>query len=75
MVWLVEFEHALFPLTPALSLRERECRRASGGEFGGRDILRAYTWWFPVPEGEGQGEGEGNIRMMEAVHVGLDAGL
>ena|SRR5436309_13838745 len=52
--------HLSFPLTPALSLGERENRRQSVDES---DALGNYTRrasLFPLPEGEGQGEGEQN---------------
>jgi len=47
-----------FPLTPSLSLGERENRRPSVDETDGPQILRGVRVLFPLPEGEGQGEGE-----------------
>src|SRR5437764_386741 len=46
------YSHDLFPLTPALSLREREQRRQRIGVVATRSLV------LPLPEGEGWGEGE-----------------
>ena len=50
----------LFPLTPALSLRERERRTPLPAD---RDAaaLRALTDFLPLPAGEGRGEGERRV--------------
>src|SRR5206468_2483842 len=47
-----------FPLTPTLSLREREWR---GGIHTGMRIIRRTWAILPLPKGEGWGEGEGNV--------------
>jgi hypothetical protein len=47
----------LFPLTPALSLREREDRSPRSGCHDAT-ALRALADFPPRPEGEGRGEGE-----------------
>ena len=55
-----------FPLTPALSPRERENRIQSLEEF------KRYRWpkeratGHPLPEGEGWGEGEESVRSKPA---------
>ncbi len=43
-----------FPLTPALSLRERENRRQRVGEFGALELLEKRTQGPPLPNGEGE---------------------
>src|ERR1035441_10069417 len=53
--------HGLFPLTPALSLREREDSRQSSGESGSIGEFEARTSRLPLPRGEGRGEGEGSV--------------
>ena len=56
--------HDPFPLTPALSLWERENRSPSHSNtcdwICGADIrkTRRTQSLFPLPQGEGQGEGE-----------------
>ena len=55
--------HALFPLTPALSLGEREPRRPSLGQTCVVRIADALALIHPLPEGEGRGEGEGDRRL------------
>ena len=53
---------ASFPLTPALSLREREpycpswCKVEALGYIARRDTI------LPLPKGEGWGEGKGAVR-------------
>jgi len=47
-----------FPLTPALSPREREVSRQSVGESKVLRTFNTRAWLFPLPEGEGKGEGE-----------------
>jgi hypothetical protein len=48
----------VFPLTPALSLREREEARQRVRETGVPGIVGQLAWVLPLPEGEGWGEGE-----------------
>jgi len=47
-----------FPLTPALSLGERENPALCFREPDGSGLAPARPTMFPLPEGEGQGEGE-----------------
>src|SRR3989442_660464 len=47
---------AWFPLTPALSLRERENRRPSVGEYEVVGTFERCALFLPLPEGEGRGE-------------------
>src|SRR5438552_2598633 len=49
--------HDPFPLTPALSLGERENRRQSVGESETAGVFESRTSLHPLPEGEGRGEG------------------
>jgi len=49
---------ALFPLTPALSPRERENRSQAVGETAALEKSENERKLFPLPEGEGQGEGK-----------------
>ena len=46
-----------FPLTPALSRREREGRTPLPADKNAT-ALRALTDFLPLPAGEGRGEGE-----------------
>ena len=48
-----------FPLTPALSLRERENTPRMVGESGTLASSKSRTPQPPLPKGEGRGEGEG----------------
>ena len=59
--------YALFPLTPALSLRERERRRPVLHEVGALGLIARRHAILPLPEGEGRGEGKGTIRPRLAV--------
>jgi 5-methyltetrahydrofolate--homocysteine methyltransferase len=52
--------HGTPPLTPALTLGERENRRQSVGESGGVRISKRHASLSPLPGGEGQGEGKDN---------------
>ncbi len=47
-----------FPLTPALSLGERENRAPRFRQSGAPRLVAARDAVFPLPAGEGQGEGE-----------------
>jgi len=48
----------MFPLTPALSLRERGNRLPLAVEAEALGILECRTTRLPLPKGEGRGEGE-----------------
>ena len=52
------YSHALFPLIPALSPREREHHRQRIREPGPFGVVAAWSLVLPLPEGEGRGEGE-----------------
>ena len=56
------FPDAAFPLTPALSLREREERLPCLRQSNARQLLAEWNAEFPLPEGEGQGEGERHVQ-------------
>jgi hypothetical protein len=75
-----EFPVARFPLTPALSLGEREKRsllfsetssffyRKTDNGFGSRvhKIYKTIKRLFPLPQGEGQGEGKRAVQYASA---------
>src|ERR1035437_9312404 len=48
----------VFPLTPALSLREREKPRQRVGQTGASSIFERRAAMLPLPKGEGRGERE-----------------
>src|SRR5260370_1418212 len=50
--------HGCFPLTPTLSLGERENCRPSVGESIARRNFARRTLLLPLPGGEGRGEGK-----------------
>jgi len=50
-----------FPLTPALSRRERGERIPLTADTDAK-ALQALADFLPLPEGEGRGEGEGRVR-------------
>jgi len=50
-----------FPLTPALSLRERVTSLAVPAEKHAAGFVNTLAVILPLPEGEGRGEGEGAI--------------
>jgi rhomboid family GlyGly-CTERM serine protease len=58
--------NALFPLTPALSLGEREYPSQSIEVYGRPDIGDERANVLPLPKGEGRGEGEGDLRTPSA---------
>ena len=49
---------ALFPLTPALSLREREHHRPRIRQPEPLRVVAGRTLVLPLPQGEGKGEGK-----------------
>ena len=51
--------HGPFPLTPTLSLGERESNRPRAGLNGTLRWVESEAAMPPLPEGEGWGEGEG----------------
>src|SRR2546428_555355 len=52
----------LFPLTPALSLGERENPRPAVGKASVAGTFESRELLFPLPQGEGQGEGKAAVR-------------
>ncbi len=62
-----------FPLTPALSLRERENGRQCVGESEPSGMFERWRRWLPLPEGEGRGEGERGSRLAGG-YIGLAVG-
>ncbi len=54
-----------FPLTPALSLRERENQGSHCDNFNRLGCSNALPMMLPLPEGEGRGEGEQTVRIPE----------
>src|SRR6266478_5759245 len=54
-----------FPLTPALSLRERENQGPRWNNSKWRPFSNALPMILPLPEGEGRGEGERIVRRSE----------
>jgi hypothetical protein len=54
--------HILFPLTLALSLREREQRSTVWEPLPNAGHIQVLRRSLPLPKGEGWGEGEGGVR-------------
>src|SRR5436190_65134 len=54
-----------FPLTPALSLRERENQGPHCDNSKRLRLSNALPTMLPLPEGEGRGEGEQSARIPE----------
>src|SRR6185369_1203017 len=52
-----------FPLTPALSLGERETRIPAFGTKRRWGLAEDWRTILPLPRGEGRGEGEGRVRV------------
>jgi len=52
------YSHDPFPLTPALSLREREPRQQRVRKPQPLRVVAVRCLVLPLPEGEGRGEGE-----------------
>jgi RND family efflux transporter MFP subunit len=55
-----------FPLTPALSLRERENARPLADKSHALGHSENRTSWLPLPKGEGWGEAEPSLRQQSA---------
>src|SRR5712692_7722724 len=53
------------PLTPALSLREREKRSPSLNVSERTELTKKPAVGPPLPEGEGRGEGDGDVEIPE----------
>ena len=62
VVACVGWEFALFPLTPALSPRERGNPFPIQEETGRLGFTKRLTTRLPLPQGEGRGEGEADAR-------------
>jgi hypothetical protein len=62
---------ALFPLTLALSLREREWLSTVWDYSLNAGHLRALPMALPLPEGEGRGEGEGGLLLNNLHYIQL----
>jgi len=60
------FFNGLFPLTPALSLRERERHRSDSPQFDALRLFDRQVSILPLPEGEGWGEGEETVSLSDA---------
>jgi len=60
--WKAVDQYGLFPLTPALSLGERENRRQLVRRIGAPGFIERRNALLPLPEGEGWGEGEAIAR-------------
>ena len=57
-----------FPLTPGLSLRERESQGLRYNNSKRLAFWNALPTMLPLPEGEGRGEGERIVRTPERCH-------
>ena len=73
MVWRVGLAYGPFPLTPALSLGEREIRTPSRDESRHFRTIRARAMVLPLPKGEGWGEGEGSAGPAQVLLVQFEA--
>src|SRR6185369_7399921 len=62
------FSSASFPLTPALSLRERETPNSAVEKRRSSGLSKDWKTILPLPEGEGRGEGEA----VEQFHTASD---
>src|SRR6267378_8155881 len=59
------YSHAPFPLTPALSLREREHHRQHLRQPEPLGVVATRSLVLPLPEGEGRGEGERGLEIAD----------
>ena len=69
------YSHAPFPLTPALSLREREHRRQRIREPEALGIMSVRSLLLPLPEGEGRGEGERALEIADDESFAMGSGI
>src|ERR1017187_8119560 len=60
---------SLFPLTPALSLRERELPSQPHNISRRASLAETLAAILPLPRGEGRGEGECNVRAAAAAEA------
>jgi hypothetical protein len=63
------FSNAAFPLTPALSLRERETHTPPLEYTWRGRFANALTTILPLSKGEGQGEGERDVQTSRALYL------
>src|SRR5438094_857839 len=63
------YSHGLFPLTPALSLRETENQAPRCDNSKRLGLSDALPMLLPLPEGEGRGEGERSVPIPERCDV------
>src|SRR5207244_13115459 len=61
-----------FPLTPALSLRERENQGPRCNNSKGFGLSNALPTMLPLPEGEGRGEGERALESEDGGSLAID---
>jgi superfamily I DNA/RNA helicase len=69
--WLLGRPKATLPLTPALSLGEREKHRQPGAQPGRPGLSAVRPAALHLPKGEGRGEGEPDARRYQAVGTSL----
>jgi hypothetical protein len=63
---MVGWSYTAFPLTPALSLRERESPRQRVGEAGASGLFERWSEALPPHEGKGRGERAQSVVWLEA---------
>ena len=64
-----------FPLTPALSLRERENQGRHCDSFNQLGCSNALPIMLPLPEGEGRGEGEQALQSTDTLSFPTGPGV
>jgi hypothetical protein len=70
-VAVIRQSSARFPLTPALSLEEREKRPLPKGRPSAQGFVTAWSTFLRLPRGEGRGEGDTAFRLNGVLAVGL----